>query len=275
MSSNLQGRKRGRNEHAVAKRQRTEGAGGVVSSTSGSGGGGVDDDGGDGGAKAGAATPSDPQATLIAALARCFCSVDGYRIAREVRAKQRSAGVFLEGITYGEVDIGDWARVLRSVAPARGDVFVDVGSGTGKAVLCAAACHPLRLARGIEILPELHAAAAAAREAARAVVEVEAAIDDGGTVVELYEGDAFASEAAWTGWAAAADVVFATTTCFTEELHAKFGEAVETMRVGSRLIVTTQALRSETFELIGEGRLRCAKGSLAYFAYRKVKKANK
>jgi hypothetical protein len=268
----MPGRKRTRKDESTdatgASRQRTGGTdgggGGAAAATATKGGAGTDEAG-----------PSS-STPLVGLLTRCFAEVDGYRIAREVRAKQRRAGVFLEGITYGEVDIGDFTRVLQTVGPVRGETFVDVGSGTGKAVLCAAACHPLRLVRGIEILPELHAAASEALGVARAEKTagggtLRAALADGGTEVELHCGDAFAQGEPWSAWAATADVVFATTTCFTDELHAKFGAAVAEMRVGSRLIVTTQALTSDAFVLLGEGRLRCAKGSLAYFAYRKVR----
>lgn len=267
------GRKRTRKDKSSdatgASRQRTDGA-------DGGGGAAAAATATKGGADADEAEGPPSSTPLLGLLTRCFTEVDGYRIAREVRAKQRRAGVFLEGITYGEVDIGDFARVLQTVGPARGETFVDVGSGTGKAVLCAAACHPLRLARGIEILPELHAAASEALGVARAEktaggATLGAALADGGTEVELHCGDAFAQDEPWTAWAATADVVFATTTCFTDDLHAKFGAAVAEMRVGSRLIVTTQALTSDAFVLLGEGRLRCAKGSLAYFAYRKVR----
>jgi hypothetical protein len=40
-------------------------------------------------------------------------------------------------LTYGEVDFHSLAVLLEKVDPAAGEVFVDLGSGTGKAVIAA------------------------------------------------------------------------------------------------------------------------------------------
>ena len=79
------------------------------------------------------------------------------------------------------------------MTPTAGEVFYDLGSGTGKAVLTAAALHPLAAACGIEIQPRLHEAALAAQRAFEAI--------DGASLragrVALQRGDAFAEDAAW------------------------------------------------------------------------------
>ena len=82
---------------------------------------------------------------------------------------QRAAGVFRDGIQYGEVSAASFARCLEWVTPVAGEVFYDLGSGTGKAVLTAAALHPLAATCGIEIQPRLHEAALAARRAFEAI----------------------------------------------------------------------------------------------------------
>jgi hypothetical protein len=37
-------------------------------------------------------------------LERCFDNIDAYGLAREEKSQQRKKGVFLDGITYGEID---------------------------------------------------------------------------------------------------------------------------------------------------------------------------
>ncbi len=44
---------------------------------------------------------------------------------------------------YGEIGAKGFAEVLHLVEPQEGEVFVDLGSGTGKAVMLAAALYPL------------------------------------------------------------------------------------------------------------------------------------
>ena len=61
--------------------------------------------------------------------------------------------------TYGEVDLEGFAEVLLSVAPQPGEVFVDLGSGTGRAVFCAAAVAPWKQVVGVEYVKDLHSSA--------------------------------------------------------------------------------------------------------------------
>ena len=77
----------------------------------------------------------------LAHLASAYAAVDGYALAREEKAAQRAAGIFRDGIQYGEVSTASFARCLEWVQPIAGEIFFDLGSGTGKAVLTAAALH--------------------------------------------------------------------------------------------------------------------------------------
>ena len=155
-----------------------------------------------------AKSTSERHTDSLAHLAAAYAAVDGYALAREEKAAQRAAGVFRDGIQYGEVSAASFARCLEWVTPVAGEVFYDLGSGTGKAVLTAAALHPLAAAYGIEIQPRLHEAALAAR---RAFEAIEGASLRAGRVT-LQCGDAFAEDAAWPE---TADLVFCTTTCIS------------------------------------------------------------
>ena len=61
--------------------------------------------------------------------------------------------------------------------------------------------------------------------------------------------------------------VFCTTTCFTPELRAALERGVARLRVGARLIVTTQPFESPRLTLLRREALPYAKGSLQFFAY--------
>lgn len=47
-------------------------------------------------------------------------------------------------LQYGEIGVRGFAEVLAVVMPTEKDVFIDLGSGTGKAVLMAAALYPVK-----------------------------------------------------------------------------------------------------------------------------------
>jgi len=70
-----------------------------------------------------------------------------------------------DGLVYGEFDLAFLERLLEAAEPQKGDTFVDLGSGCGRAVLGAALLRPSTWAEcvGVEFLPELHAAAVEAR----------------------------------------------------------------------------------------------------------------
>ena len=61
-------------------------------------------------------------------------------------------------LTYGEVLFFPFYRLLADVVkPRPGEVFVDLGSGTGRAMFVAALCWPgLSCCKGYEVSPPLH-----------------------------------------------------------------------------------------------------------------------
>lgn len=93
---------------------------------------------------------------------------NNYKQVAEIQ--QRYGGQVDAGdLTYGEFSLDFFCRLLDMCSPRDGDVFCDVGSGTGRLVLAAAAMMPstLSVCRGIEILPSLHQAAQKANQRAQ------------------------------------------------------------------------------------------------------------
>ena len=98
----------------------------------------------------------------VAHVDAAYDAVDGYAIARVEKKRQRDAGEMLDGIQYGEVSTSAFAEALAWMNPNPGESFIDLGSGTGKAVLTAAAAYSLASATGVQILRPLHDAAVSA-----------------------------------------------------------------------------------------------------------------
>ena len=61
-------------------------------------------------------------------------------------------------LVYGEIDFSSFASILERVNPRAGSVFVDLGHGTGKALICASLLFGNIFSRihGIEILDSLY-----------------------------------------------------------------------------------------------------------------------
>ena len=58
----------------------------------------------------------------------------------------------------GEVASDGFAEILALAEPQPGEAFIDLGSGSGKAVVLAAALHPFSKAVGVEFVRALHLA---------------------------------------------------------------------------------------------------------------------
>lgn len=198
-------------------------------------------------------------------LNECFAHIDGFSVSREAKRKQREAGIFKDGLQYGEVDIGSIIELLTGTAVKleEGETFVDVGSGTGKAVLAAAATVNVARSFGLEVVPELHECSVQALARFR-----QQGMAAGCGEVEFKLCDAFAPEsiAEWT----MADVMLVTTTCLTPtQIDTIVAAVVERGREGSRLIVTTSTLPPDSrLHLVEKKRRKYGKGSLNFICYR-------
>ena len=92
---------------------------------------------------------------------------------RGYRSKLRSEGKFSESeaLQYGEIDCNAFFDLLMDLEMNLSDnqraTFVDIGSGSGKAVLIAAATEKFIKATGIEIVEDLHNMALAQKKSGK------------------------------------------------------------------------------------------------------------
>ena len=197
--------------------------------------------------------------------------IDSYKTSREYRVSLREQGKFeaTESLQYGEIDILDFAQLLKNiVAPNMNEEsssksFLDIGMGSGKAVMVAACSGLFEDVQGIEIVEQLHVEAMKVYEAIDAQKRINAK-------VELIRDDCF--NHSW----AAFDVVFLPVTCFTAEMIEKVVLRVKnSLKAGTCLICTSTlaALSDHTMcgssiKRIHEGRFRYGKGKMRFTVYR-------
>lgn len=180
---------------------------------------------------------------------------DGYEVSRAEIAKEKLEGNYAktEGLGYGEVDLDAFDAFLRATVPAPGKLeFADLGSGTGKAVLVAAAQFGSSV--GVELLRSLHAVAEQAL--------AQSALEN----VTLIAGDMFDHVEVW----ARAHVLFITCTLFSDEMMTRVGEYVrDHVQHDALVMCTTRKLKQPGLVLVKEARIKYAKGSLVCFVYRR------
>jgi precorrin-6B methylase 2 len=151
---------------------------------------------------------------------------------------------------YGEIDFSSFYTILERVSPSTEDVFYDLGSGSGKAVLSAVLFFNVNKSIGIELLPPLHE---------QSKVQLEKAIQRfQQTKVEKeylaqMERIQFIKDSFLHYDFSDADIIYVAATCYSEVTWNELITKMARLKSGSRIIVTTKTIDHEQFEPIYQG----------------------
>lgn len=160
---------------------------------------------------------------------------------------------------YGEVGFDAMAHALSRVEPKRKETFLDLGSGTGNAVMAAALTQPFEVCRGVERLSSLHeialqALASYESDTKQVIRSLQTEAGEGVPSaetwpfhvpkVEFVHGDLLHESMEGV------DVVYSFATCFGRELFNAMAWQLEALRPGARVLLVSKSLISPSFELV-------------------------
>ncbi len=172
-----------------------------------------------------------------------FTDVAGYSLSSAGKvAMGREAD---PALTYGECTPEAVEHILTITGAKPGEVFCDLGSGTGKMVIYAAFLAPFKKSIGIELLPELHMAAEHVAERYRK--EIQPGLPDRRreTALCFRLGDIFEADIS------DCDIVVShCCTCFDDALMQKLSEKLEECKKGARIVTITRGLSSPHCTLV-------------------------
>lgn len=170
-----------------------------------------------------------------------FSNVQGYSLSASGRAKVgREADPML---TYGEVTPESVQYMINITQPKSGEIFYDLGSGTGKAVIFAAFFAPFARATGIELIEDLWQSAT--ETAARYYSEVKPQMPEKqDQEVSFINGSMFDHDTS------DGDVFFTHCTCFDDPMMEQISRKLEACKPGTRVVTVTKGLISPEFELV-------------------------
>ena len=190
-----------------------------------------------------------------------YSDVNGYEISHKAR---RNMPFYDQAHTYGEVTIDEFYEMIKQVKPQSTDVFYDLGSGSGKAVIAASLIFPFKKCVGIEFIEDL--ANASQRVLYRYQTEHKAVFSHRPDhEVSFVHGDFV-----HTPWDDA-DVVFIHATCFYPELMASVERKLRQLKQGARVIVVTKPLEAEGyFHLIKQQEHAFSWGRSTVFFYERA-----
>jgi len=156
---------------------------------------------------------------------RLYFSVDGYSLSFADRTGPLETD---KSFIYGEMLLESLSRVMDPVSPQPGELFYDLGSGTGKLVMMAHLLYPFARAEGVELLPSLHAQALTVH--ARYDHEIRPALAEPRGEILFRHGDILEQDLS------VADVIFIHGTCFQEAFVNKLVDKMQACKAGARIV---------------------------------------
>ncbi len=187
-----------------------------------------------------------------------FLGVDGYLLAdlskRKFNLKENAE------FTYGEINFDEFAKILQEAEiKSNQQVFYDLGSGVGKAVMAAALSGYFKKVCGIELLPDLFQASE--KVLTRFNQEVKSLFLEAEKLEIIFRNENF-FETDFSD----VDVVFIQCTCMKDEIMNKLAGKLEVLKSGSLVLTATKKLPSEKFVIkkVAEHQLGWGKATI-YF----------
>lgn len=190
-----------------------------------------------------------------------YGDVNGYLISSQARQK---LSYYDKAHTYGEVRPDTFYNILSQVKPQPGEIFYDLGCGTGKPVILASFLFDFSKCVGIEILKDIWHAAESIRKRYESEFIPHLVGRPDGQIVEFVNGNFL--EVDFTD----ADIVFAHSTCLHDELWVQLIRKLELLKPGARVITVTKNLLSPYFAQEHVDSLRMGWGEATVYYYKRV-----
>lgn len=169
----------------------------------------------------------------LALLKSLYQNVNGIEVARKAWQQSQFRDF---AFIYGEIDIISFIAILEAAQLNRGDIFYDLGSGTGKAVFTAALAFNFAACKGIELVPELY----------QLSCQLKQQLPKLNTKVEFINADFLSINFG------EADVIFINAACFVGETWQSIVARFIQLKPGTRVIVGSKQLPNPYFKLIDE-----------------------
>lgn len=151
---------------------------------------------------------------------------------------------------YGEIDFLSFYTILERTSPSTKDVFYDLGSGSGKAVLSAILFFNVNKSIGIELLPPLYEQSNTQLEKA---IQQFQQHDDEKEYLPQMERVQFINDSFLHYDFGDADIIYVAATCLSDPTWNELISRMAGLKPGSRIIVTTRMIHHKQFESIYQG----------------------
>ena len=160
----------------------------------------------------------------------------------EISTQERSRlNTDADDFVYGEIEFSTFTHILAKVQPQPTEIFYDLGCGAGKAILSAALNFDLAEIIGIELLPGLCQLANEKFEYAKLLVKDNHFYLNRLTRLTIINDDLYRCDIS------DGDIIFINATCFHYTNWKKIQDKLLSLKIGSRVIVTTKSIDHDYF----------------------------
>jgi hypothetical protein len=170
-----------------------------------------------------------------------------------------------DSLVYGEIDLGGFCELLMHHIPhGSGDIFYDLGSGSGRAVFAARFVGDFRECVGIELLSNLHELASSVRSLYRFQYQYKLIHQH----IQFICSDLLDHD----GWWRDGTVVYVPNLLFDEYLKDQIAEKAVKMRTGAFLICLKKfkgAAFNSVFDLVKERPVAMSWGESTVYIYQR------
>ena len=153
---------------------------------------------------------------------------------------------------YGEIDFLSFHNILENAQPQLGEVFYDLGSGTGKAVFAAALFFDLSKACGIELLPPLYEKSTNQLKKATSFFQ-NLKPDFENKYLEKIPAIQFIQDSFLSHDFHDANIIYIAATCLSDPTWESLINKMAHLNPGTRIIVATKSIQHKQFEMIYQG----------------------
>ena len=188
-----------------------------------------------------------------------YGNINGYTISAKARSTIPHPD---RAFTYGEVAPESFYEILLNVTPQKGEVFYDLGSGTGKAVILASLFFEFSKCIGIETLEGLY-------EASKEILirfnhESSLILGANNKVTDFILSDFLEYDFS------DGDIFFVHSTCFQDELMDQLSKKLECLKKGARVITVTKTITSSAFQEIQHKDTNMSWGKATVYYYKRI-----
>lgn len=187
-------------------------------------------------------------------------TVDGRALSLKGREDQAFQS---KSFVYGEVVPDSFYEIIKDLQPQPGQVFYDLGSGTGKAVFLAHLLFEFSRSIGIELVESLYQSSADLLK--RFEQEIKPGIADKleNKTMEFIHGDILEADLR------DADIIFMNSTCFQDDLMIALEQKLEVVRPHAHIISLSKPLKTPSFHQYKHQLYEFSWGQATAFFHRK------